>query len=372
MANQKGEQVEPGIWRHPEGEGYLAEINYTDPQTGRRIREQKTVNRLDLARQWRQARKADALRGEIRGKKDRLKPLLFSKYAEEYLQEWSRTKKKASSYLRDQTSLKRLNQTFGRKLLTELTGRDVERYLAERQEEGRTPGTINRELCCLKNMLRKAGDWGYLKSNPAWGVKQRREELPAFEFLSEEEIGRRLEHCTPHLKTFITLAIYTGMRRGELFRLEWRDASFDKGEKGMITVRDTKNYETRYVPMNDIVREVLQKHPKRIVDGKVCPLVLSRPDGSPFKWPEGGFRGSLRRASIERHIRFHDLRHTFASHLVMKGIDLRSVAQLLGHRDIKITMRYAHLAPDHLQAAVDVLTRQTAQRQGQQEAAGSP
>ena len=67
------------------------------------------------------------------------------------------------------------------------------------------------------------------------------------------------------------------------------------------------------------------------------------------------FSGSLKRAEITRHVRFHDLRHTFASHLVMKGVDLRTVANLMGHRDIKMTMRYAHLAPEHLQAAVDIL-----------------
>ena len=68
-----------------------------------------------------------------------------------------------------------------------------------------------------------------------------------------------------------------------------------------------------------------------------------------------GLAGALERAGIHRHVRFHDLRHTFASHLVMHGVDIRQVANLLGHKDIKVTMRYAHLAPEHLQAAVDAL-----------------
>jgi len=355
MANKKGEKLEIGIWRHSSGKGYIAEINYADPHTGKRVREQKTVHRLDLAREWRQTRKADALRGEIRGKRNRLKPILFGNFAEEYLEHWSRVEKKESSYVRDQTSIRRLNQTFGRKLLGEITRRDVERYLAERKEEGKTPATMNRELCCLKNMLRKAVDWEYLKENPAWGVRQQKENPPEFEFLTEDEIKRLLECCAPHLKTFLTLAIYTGMRRGELFRLEWRDLSFEKGENGIITVRDTKNHETRYIPMSRIVREALQKHPRRIVDGKVCPLVFSSPEGNPITDVKKGFAGALQRAGVTRHVRFHDLRHTFASHLVMKGVDLRTVAKLMGHRDIKVTMRYAHLAPDHLQAAVDVL-----------------
>ena len=78
-------------------------------------------------------------------------------------------------------------------------------------------------------------------------------------------------------------------------------------------------------------------------------------DGEGLKSIRNGFEAAVKRAGIEKHIRFHDLRHTFASWLVMKGIDLRTVAKLVGHRDIRITMRYAHLAPEHLQAAVDAL-----------------
>lgn len=350
---KKGPRVEAGIWKHISGNGYVAEINYTDPQTGKRIREQKTIHRLDLAQQWRQTRKVDALRGEIQRKKDQPKPLLFSDFMDEYLELWSKVKKKTSTYNRDSTRARRLNQTFGEKLLSEITQRDVERYLADRQQEGAGSATRNRELCLLKNALRKAADWGYLRSNPAGTVKQERESPPEFTFLAEEEIDALLANCAPNLTALFTLAIHTGLRRGELFRLEWRDINF---ETGLITVRDTKNHETRYVPMNRLVREALQRQPRRIVKQKVCPLVFPGPKGELLTTVWKGFAGAKRRAGITRHVRFHDLRHTFASHLTMKGVDLRTVAKLMGHKDIKVTMRYAHLAPEHLQAAVDVLT----------------
>ena len=83
MANKKGEKVEAGIWKNFTGKGYVAEISYSDPQTGRRVREQKSVNRLDLARDWRQTRKADALRGEIKGKKESFRPIRFKAFTEE-------------------------------------------------------------------------------------------------------------------------------------------------------------------------------------------------------------------------------------------------------------------------------------------------
>lgn len=369
MANKKGIPIEPGIWRQPDGVGYLAEVNYTDPHTGRRVREQKGVHRLDLAREWRQTRKADALRGEVHRRKDQPRPMRFEQLADEYLENWSRVEKRESTYHRDQLSVQWLKEAFGKKLLSEITRRDVEKYLAQRKEAGKAPATLNRELCCMKNMLRKAVDWGYMKTNPAWGVKQQREALKEFEFLTEVEMDQVIENCAPHLRAIVTLAIHTGMRRGEIFKLEWRDLDF---KNGFITVRDSKNGDTRHIPMNTTVRQAMERQTTRLLDGKICPLVFSNDAGQMVTDVKKGFSGALKRAGIERHIRFHDLRHTFASHLVMKGIDLRTVAKLLGHRDIKMTMRYSHLGADHLQAAVEVMTQRTPQRQGQQEAVGSP
>ncbi|MBM3280762.1 MAG: tyrosine-type recombinase/integrase [Candidatus Handelsmanbacteria bacterium] len=97
-------------------------------------------------------------------------------------------------------------------------------------------------------MLGKAVDWEYIESNAAWGVKQQQEHPPEYNFLAEDELDRLLEAYAPHLSWLATLAIYTGMRRGELFKLEWRDIDFAQGEKGLITVRDTKNRHTRYIP----------------------------------------------------------------------------------------------------------------------------
>ena len=361
MANQKGEQLEPGIWKHPEGKGYLAEINYTDPQTGRRIREQKSTHRLDLAREWRQTRKADALRGEVRRRKDQPRAMRFEQLAEEYLENWSRVEKAASTHQRDINSMKHLNGFFGSRGIAEIKRRDVEQYVAQRKVSGAQPGTLNRELSCLKNMLRKAVDWEYLEANPAWGVSQQREEVIEFEFVREEEIPLLIDACPAHLKPVVIFALQTGMRRGEILNLQWQDVSFDKGERGLITVRKTKNHETRYIPMTPLVRETLQDLPRNIASGKDASFVFARPDGEGIKSIRNGFEAAVRRSKLGKHIRFHDLRHTFASLLVMKGVDLRTVAKLMGHRDIRVTMRYAHLAPEHLQAAVDVLARPSVQ-----------
>ena len=266
MAYDKGRRIEPGIWRLKDGGGYLADISRADAHTGQRIRERKTFHRLDLAREWRQTRRADSLRGEIRKEKNKSKPVRFDELAEEYLENWSKVKKKPSSHKRDIVSLKALGATFGTCLIKAITQRDVEAHIARRLSEGKTPATTNRELCCLKNMFKKAMEWKYLETNPTADVHQSREFPPEYEFLTQEELTRLLEVCSPHLKTLIIVAANTGVRKGKLLSLEWRDVSFDKGENGMIIIRDPKNSETRYIPMNRAVRSALREHPTSSAD----------------------------------------------------------------------------------------------------------
>ena len=150
------------------------------------------------------------------------------------------------------------------------------------------------------------------------------------------------------------MALHTGLRRGELLNLQWRDIDFDTGDKGLVMVRKSKNHDIRYIPMNTLVREILMTMRRNLTGGRDESYVFAKPDGEGRKSIRNGFDGAVRRAKLGKHIRFHDLRHTFASHLVMKDVDLRTVAKLMGHRDIRVTMRYAYMAPDHLQAAEDV------------------
>ena len=204
-------------------------------------------------------------------------------------------------------------------------------------------------------MLKKAVEWEVLEASPAAGVTKQRESVKEFEWLTEDEAERLVDACAGHLKLIISVALHTGMRRGELLGLAWGDVDF---EQGLITVRNTKNGDTRHIPMTERVRLTLERHRrygKRIVDGKMCPYVFSAASGEPLKTFRNGLNAAVERAGINKHIRPHDLRHTFASHLVMKGVDLRTVAKLGGWRDIQMVMRYAHLAPDHLKGAVAVL-----------------
>ena len=151
------------------------------------------------------------------------------------------------------------------------------------------------------------------------------------------------------MKGFVVTALNTGMRKGELFALKWADVSFESGE---IRVRKTKGRRFRVIPMNDLLLGTLRRHPR----SSKGPYVFCNADGSPWRDVRTSYRSVLRAAKLPIDLTFHDLRHTFVSNLVMAGEDLRTVAELAGHRDIRTTMRYAHLAPGKLQKSVSRLT----------------
>jgi len=352
-----------GVWKKANGDGFIAEVSFKESSTGKRARIMNRFNRKDSAVDWRIHQVEEGLKGELDRQKKKGRNVKFHELVTEYL-EWSRSNKKASSHTRDQYSVNHLKRYFGNRVIGVITRRDAERYIAKRRDteigpEDRkrkiSPATINRELCCLKNMFRKAVDWGYLAINPVWGIKQTKETPPEFEFLTYEEADRLVEVCAPHIKTFLVLALHTGMRKSEMLNLKWVDVNF---QTGFITVKETKNHENRHIPMNEIVVEALGRHHRRMINGKLCGLVLSNEKGEPYTNLRKSFGTALTDAGVtSKHIRIHDLRHTFASHMVMGGVDIGTVAKLLGHNDVKVTMRYTHLAPDHLQAAVGVLDR---------------
>ncbi len=215
---------------------------------------------------------------------------------------------------------------------------------------------MNRELNTIKNLFRKAVEWGYLKESAAKTATWMKTSKGTFRFLSREEADLILQAArqsgTQHLYPILAVALHTGMRRGEILRLRWEDVDFKK-QRILVASREdghTKNYESRSVPMSKFVMDALRKHPRRLDS----PYVFCGSDGKPFHDVNTSFGKALRRAGIP-HVRFHDLRHTFASWLVMKGVDMRTVQELLGHKDIRMTMRYSHLAPDHMRRAIHVL-----------------
>ncbi|MCK4418022.1 MAG: site-specific integrase [Candidatus Latescibacteria bacterium] len=162
-------------------------------------------------------------------------------------------------------------------------------------------------------------------------------------YLTKEECRALLAQCPPHLYPIVLTALNTGMRKGELFNLMWEDVDF---WKGIITVRNrkefhTKNYENRTIPMNDLLWRTLRELPQN----STSLYVFENKSGRSYDDLKRSYHTAVKKAGLG-HARFHDLRHTFASHLVMAGVDLRTVQALMGHKTVQMTMRYSHLAPE--------------------------
>ena len=169
-------------------------------------------------------------------------------------------------------------------------------------------------------------------------------------FLTEGEETRLFSVLPKKYKPLVTVALHTGLRKTEQLSLKWTDVDFKLGQ---ITVRESKPGKSRVIPMNDIVETLLKRLPRRIHNPFVF---VGRIAGGRLKDLPNDWEELLLTAKIE-DFRWHDLRHTFASRLVMSGVDLYTVCRLLGHEDIKMTVRYAHLAPGYMKAAVNILTK---------------
>jgi len=271
----------------------------------------------------------------------------FREFADEFLALHSKINKK--SWKSDFYNLKNIAPFFKGKNLYEITVQDVERFKAQRSK-GVKPATVNRDLATIKTLFNKAVEWGKLEESPAKKVKFLREPSGRLRYLEKEEIRKLLSNCSPRLKPIVTVALFTGMRRGEILGLKWQDIDF---QRGIVYLYNTKNSEKREVFMNDLVKKTLisvLKHPD-------SSYIFCNKDGKPYHDIRKSFFTALKNSGI-LNFKLHDCRHTFASQLVMAGVDINTVRELLGHKDIRMTLRYSHLSQDHKQRAVDILGRQ--------------
>ena len=175
-----------------------------------------------------------------------------------------------------------------------------------------------------------------------WRRARGRQELPDFSD----------DGYVDHLQPMVLSAMNTGLRRGELFHLQWTDVDLSGNN---LTVRGgtAKSGNTRYVPLHEEATRVLRRWHK---NARGSTFVFPGENGGRLKSVQTAWRRLLRDAGI-REFRWLDLRHHFASQLVMAGVDLNTVRELLGHSDIAMTLRYAHLSPDHKAEAVGKLNR---------------
>ena len=237
----------------------------------------------------------------------------------------------------------------------------IETWYAERLGQV-SATTANNELARLKHLLGRAETWGYLKSNPARSIRRSREAPGRTRYLSRLLNGHEAtimssngrtwaarREPNPALRLYVMAALQTGGRRGELVRLRWSDVDM---RARTITFRHTKNGHARSVPMTYTMWSALATPPRPISpEAPVLPprdpKVLSR-----------AFARLVADLGISG-LRFHDLRHHAGSVLTMAGVPQRTVMEILGHRDPRMTVRYQHLAPGHLGDAIRALEPNT-------------
>jgi len=243
--------------------------------------------------------------------------------------------------------------------LTSITGSEIARIVGKRRKEV-SDWRARREADTLRAALNFAIEGGRLSASPMPKYRQLFGKLTSnarVRYLEPEE-RQRLEAALDHprtpgrLRAITRLALHTGMRQGEIFKLRWRDVDLRAGRITVLSV-NAKSKRERHIPLNTVALALLKTW-RGPSDPPPDAFVFPGKDGAPLTDTKTAWRTLLERAGIES-FRFHDCRHDFASQLVMKGVPLLEVGTLLGHADLTMTMRYAHLAPDHLKAAVEVL-----------------
>jgi integrase len=238
--------------------------------------------------------------------------------------------------------------------LSDITAWEIEKWRNKRLTDGVKPATTNRQINTIKGCLSRAVEWGAINSHDLNKVKTLTVDNSKVRYLSKDEEKRLRENLkdsdTDFLEVIVLLALNTGMRKGELLSLEWNHINFDNK---IVTVdfQNAKSGHTRHLPLNTQAFNALklwQQETDRIgfvfKDKKNAQL-----KDFPYVW------GALLDEAQITNFRFHDLRHHFASKLVMASVDLNTVRELLGHSDLKMTLRYAHLAPEHKAAAVNLI-----------------
>ena len=320
-------------------------IDYRDAE-GRRYREVIGTSKREAEKAL-AVRKAEIVQGKFNFKK-KARKISFREFAAKYL-DYARINKR--SWRRDETSLKSLVPIFGETFISKITEWQVESYKIERRRVVKE-ATVNREVALLKHMLTLAVKWGDADENPVRNVKLFRENNLVERVLTQDEEIRLLQECAAHLRPIVIAALNTGMRLGEILSLTWSNVNLKDGFI-VVTAQNSKSRRLRRIPINSVLRSVLVALPKtqEIVFPSPATGRAWHGSSNPLKT---SFYAACRRAKITG-LRFHDLRHTFASRLVAAGVSLVDVSKLLGHAQITTTMRYAHVNSDSQRKAVEKL-----------------
>lgn len=324
-------------------------VSFTDASGKRVVRSTKTTDRKEadaLEHKW----KLEAYREKFWEEQPSRS---FDELMLAYLKETQNEKRSAE---RDRYSAKHLQQFFTGMQLNKLKRSNVRAYINKRKADGVQAGTINRELGLFSSALNYARvEWDWDIANPVMGMRLS-EPQGRVRYLRRKEVDALIQSAgheprADHLPDFIRLAVNTGMRRGEMLGLEWRRVDL-KASLVYLDAEHTKAGKRRSVPLNQEARLAIRNRLEFKM--RYCPQspwVFADKQGRRIASLKHSFASACKRVGIE-NFRPHDLRHTCAAWLVSAAVPLPEVRDVLGHSTIRMTERYAHLAPENIRAAV--------------------
>ena len=314
---------------------------------GKKVRESSKTNNRAIAEKLYEKRKTEIAEGRFLDKQKEYNITLFKlidEYVKIHLKDVSKSTQK--KYL---VCIGKLKKYFRDVKVVGINSRLLEGYRKARLEMGNKKATVNRDVAVLRNMLNKAVEWEELNINPIAGVKQYREIPSKIMHFTDDEIEKLLNVSGERLKPIILTALHTGIRRAQLLSLKWSNINF---ENRTIYIENGKWGRWQEIPINDTLYNVLFEMKQK----STGEYIFTKDNGEPCGDIKKSFNTILRKAGLKDTGKtFHTLRHTFASRLVMAGVDLPTIKELMGHSSINTTMRYAHVDQQHKREAIDKL-----------------
>lgn len=359
----KGREVKKirGVFEKVSGSGVWW-IQYFDTD-GRRRREKVGTrgNAIDLVRK----RKNEALAGKKLPEKLRARAVTFQQIADAAL-EYSRTEK--GSHQHDVYRMAPLSERFGQRPAENILPEEFEGWLNDQAEEREwSVATKNRYTALLKLTYRLAEKNRKVKVNPARFLRMPKEDNARVRYLNQHKpLPTKVEYLKDceteedrlravirtkypnHLLEF-EIALATGMRRSEMYRATWPNVDL---EHNILTVPRSKHGETRHVTLNSSAKTMLEFLKEKSAGSEY--VFLSMRNREPLTGNRHWFEDAVKNAGV-KDFTWHCLRHTFGSRLASRGIDLRKIQELMGHKTLTVTVRYTHLSQPDLLAAVEGL-----------------
>ena len=321
---------------------------------GQRFRFSTKVTDKSLAKEIEQTIKSDIIRKQFKIPQKNKKKFILAEIFQEYIGSLNNAKGTVEKKL---YHAKHFLDAFGNTDIKNITSIDIKSYQLKRKNEylsipvnrGKKESEINfdfvnGEILTLSSFFNYAIEKGYIENNPAYKIKKLNT-LSRLKTLSDSDIEKLIAAATNKLtKDLITFLIYTGCRKGEALNLKWDDVDL---QNDVIAIKGTKTKYDRYMPISKPLKELL-----RGIEKKDDCLYVFNDKGRKLGDFKRSFHTACRNAGL-KDLRIHDLRHVFASKMVMNGTSLYITGELLGHRTTQMTKRYSHLVPDTLKRAVD-------------------